>query len=56
MTRPATCATTSVTTIVTRDSTGYRERFRGKFLKVWRGDPDGGWRIRVDSYSPAPDR
>ena len=55
MTRPATCATTSVTTPSSR-ATGHRERFRGKFLKVWRRDPDGGWRIRVDSYSPAPDR
>jgi len=43
-------------TIVTRDSAGHRERFRGKFLKVWRRDSDGVWRIRVDSYSPAPER
>ena len=30
------------------------ESFRGKFLKAWRLDSDGVWRIRVDSWSPAP--
>lgn len=41
-------------TIITRDSTGHEESFRGKFLKAWRLDSDGVWRIRVDSWSPAP--
>jgi uncharacterized protein (TIGR02246 family) len=41
-------------TIVTRESSGHEERFRGKFLKIWRRDADGVWRIRMESYSPAP--
>lgn len=27
---------------------------RGKFTTVWERDPDGRWRIRIDSFSPAP--
>lgn len=27
---------------------------RGKFTTVWRRDSDGGWRIHVDGFSPAP--
>lgn len=41
-------------TIVTTDRGGHSESFRGKFLKVWRRGSDGIWRIRSDSYSPAP--
>ncbi len=40
-------------TIVTREASGHEERFRGKFLKVWRREADGVWRIRMESYSPA---
>ena len=41
-------------TIVTTDRSGHSDSFRGKFLKVWRRGSDGIWRIRSDSYSPAP--
>lgn len=27
---------------------------RGKFTTVWERGPDGRWRIRIDSFSPAP--
>jgi len=40
-------------TIVTSEPGGHTERFRGKFLKVWRRDADGIWRIHADSYSAA---
>jgi uncharacterized protein (TIGR02246 family) len=40
-------------TIVTREASGHEERYRGKFLKIWRRDSDGIWRIRMESYSPA---
>jgi uncharacterized protein (TIGR02246 family) len=40
-------------TILTREPSGHEERFRGKFLKIWRRDGDGVWRIRMESYSPA---
>jgi len=40
-------------TIVTREASGHEERYRGKFLKIWRRDSDGVWRIRMESYSPA---
>lgn len=40
-------------TIVTTDRDGHVSRHRGKFLKVWRRDRDGVWRIRTDSYSSA---
>jgi ketosteroid isomerase-like protein len=43
-------------TIVTTDPDGRADTFRGKFLKVWRRDADGVWRIQTDSYSPAPER
>jgi uncharacterized protein (TIGR02246 family) len=43
-------------TIVTRETSGHEERFRGKFLKVWRREADGVWRIRMESYSPATSR
>jgi ketosteroid isomerase-like protein len=31
-----------------------REPNRGKFTTVWERGPDGSWRIRIDSFSPAP--
>jgi uncharacterized protein (TIGR02246 family) len=40
-------------TIVTTDRDGHSRTHRGKFLKVWRRDGDGVWRIRSDSYSSA---
>jgi uncharacterized protein (TIGR02246 family) len=40
-------------TIVTTDPEGHVQRHRGKFLKVWRREADGVWRIRSDSYSSA---
>jgi len=40
-------------TILTREASGHEERYRGKFLKIWRRDGDGVWRIRMESYSPA---
>ena len=40
-------------TIVTTDRDGRTHRHRGKFLKVWRREADGVWRIRTDSYSSA---
>lgn len=40
-------------TIVTTDPEGHTRRHRGKFLKVWRREADGVWRIRSDSYSSA---
>jgi uncharacterized protein (TIGR02246 family) len=40
-------------TIITTDPDGHAERFRGKFLKVWRRGADGVWRIQADSYSSA---
>jgi uncharacterized protein (TIGR02246 family) len=40
-------------TIVTTDRDGHSRSHRGKFLKVWRRDADGVWRIRSDSYSSA---
>jgi uncharacterized protein (TIGR02246 family) len=43
-------------TILTREPSGHEERFRGKFLKIWRRDSDGVWRIRMESYSPATSR
>ena len=41
-------------TIIMRSPEGHEERSRGKFAKLWRRDRDGVWRIRSDSYSPAP--
>lgn len=43
-------------TITTTAPDGHQEAFRGKFVKIWRRDADGVWRIRTDSYSPAPMR
>lgn len=40
-------------TILTREASGHEERYRGKFLKIWRRDGDGVWRIRMESYSSA---
>lgn len=41
-------------TIIGRSPDGHEEQSRGKFAKVWVRDRDGVWRIRSDSYSPAP--
>jgi len=41
-------------TIIGRSPEGHEDRSRGKFAKVWTRGRDGVWRIRSDSYSPAP--
>jgi uncharacterized protein (TIGR02246 family) len=30
------------------------DRFRGKFIVIWRRDASGRWRIHADGYSGAP--
>ena len=31
------------------------DRFRGKFIVIWRRDANGRWRIHADGYSGSPD-
>ena len=32
------------------------DRFRGKFIVIWRRDAEGRWRIHADGYSGSPNR
>jgi len=41
-------------TIIATSPEGHEERMLGKFAKMWVRGRDAVWRIRSDSYSPAP--
>ena len=41
-------------TIIATSPEGHEDRMRGKFAKMWVRGRDSVWRIRSDSYSPAP--
>jgi ketosteroid isomerase-like protein len=39
----------------TTDSAGVRTRIWGGYLRIWRRQPDGGWKVEVTSETPVTD-
>jgi hypothetical protein len=37
------------------DSTGVRTRVRGGYIRIWRRQPDGSWKVEVTSDTPVMD-
>ena len=42
--------------LLAHDSAGEHEAYRGKFLTVWRRQPDGNWKVEADIGNTEPAR